>query len=71
MVMMYLVTSGFGLMLNPREMTYACRIPLLEKNDQTYSDSLDKANILNDHFSSVFTIDNSPIDHTGITSELG
>ena len=38
------------------------RNPSIEKNDQTYSDSLDKANVLNDHFSSVFTIDVSPAD---------
>ena len=37
-------------------------IPTLEKDNKTYTDNVDKANILNDHFSSVFTIDNSSID---------
>jgi len=37
-------------------------IPTLEKDNKTYTDNVDKANILNNHFSSVFTIDNSPAD---------
>jgi len=32
-----------------------CEIPTLEKDNQIFSDSLDKANVLNKHFSSVFT----------------
>ena len=36
-----------------------CGIPSLERNNQLYTDSTAKANILNDHFSSVFIIDNS------------
>ena len=39
-----------------------CGIPTLEKDKKIYIDNLDKANILNDHFSSVFTIDNSSAD---------
>ena len=35
-----------------------CGIPSLEYSNQLYTDSTDKANILKDHFSSVFTIDN-------------
>ena len=35
---------------------------MLQKDNKTYTDNVDKANILNDHFSSVFTIDNSSAD---------
>ena len=38
-------------------------IPTLEKGEKIYTDNLDKANILNEHFSSVFTIDNSPANN--------
>jgi len=38
-------------------------IPALEKNHQLVMDNLDKANILNDQFSSVYTIDNDCIEH--------
>ena len=40
-----------------------CGVPILVKDKKIYTDNLDKANILNEHFSSVFTIDNSPVDN--------
>ena len=39
-----------------------CEIPSLEKNSQIYTQNADKANLLNDHFSSVFTKSSIPSD---------
>ena len=39
-----------------------CEIPSLEKKNQIYTQNADKANLLNDHFSSVFTKSNIPSD---------
>ena len=39
-----------------------CEIPSLEKNNQIYTQNADKANLLNDHFSSVFTKSSIPSD---------
>ena len=41
-------------------------IPTLETDNKTYTDNVNKAKILNDHFSSVFTIDNSSIDQMSL-----
>lgn len=43
-----------------------CEIPTLEKDNQIFTDSLDKANILNKHFSSVFTKPNIPAEHISL-----
>ena len=39
-----------------------CGISSLEKNQQVVTDNLAKANILNDKFTSIFTIDNDDSD---------
>ena len=36
-----------------------CGVPTLERNNQLFTDKMTKDNILNDHFSSVFVVDDS------------
>ena len=43
-----------------------CGVPMLQNEGVTYTDNLDKAEVLNKHFASVFTHDNdSPAPHLG------
>jgi len=39
-------------------------VPTLERNNQLFTDNVTKANILNDHFSLVFVVDDSQSDKT-------
>ena len=73
------VISVLGLTLRVYRRQEHIRISSLEANNRTYSDDTDKANILNNYFSTVFTEEDTihlplledsiypPIDHLHIT----
>jgi len=59
MFLTYLILLGAGKKFWSYIRNEQCGIPSLEHSNQLYKDSTAKANNLNDHFSSIFTIDNS------------
>ena len=62
MIIIQLVTKDIGLISNLSITTSPGYLLLKKTIRLTCTDNVDEANILNDHFSSVFTINNSSID---------